>query len=433
MAAASLIPGSNGLIGSGITGAAMGALQPTQPNQSPFMNAGLGAIGGVSVYGIGKGIGRILNPQAALNPDLNILKAAGINPTIGQTLGGAFNKTEQKLQSAPITGDMISSARENAKDQFNNAFINRSTAPIGVNIEGVGQDAVRKAGDALSNYYENAIKELKPITIDQQFINDISGIHANAQNMSDALVNKFNNVINNTFVKRLDPEGKISGSDYNVIDSELGKVASQFRGSQSSLEQELASHVNEFRGLLKSQMISSNPQVGAALQKADEGWANLVRVEAAAKAAKNTGGVFTPGQALNAVQAADDSVRKRSVARGTAYMQDLASAGQNILGSNVPDSGTASRGLIGAVAMGMHPPVLGYLAAGAGLYTKPAQRLMNFLVSSRTPAMQQAGQMVSNNAVRLAPAIPAVTNQMFSPDATNPYSNIGIFGQNTNQ
>ena len=52
-------------------------------------------------------------------------------------------------------------------------------------------------------------------------------------------------------------------------------------------ESELGDAVQQLQSLLNQQMRRSNPDVADQLAKNDLGWANLVRVEGAAKAGKN--------------------------------------------------------------------------------------------------------------------------------------------------
>jgi hypothetical protein len=128
-------------------------------------------------------------------------------------------------------------------------------------------------------------------------------------------------------------------------------------------------------------------------------------VEGAAKIGKNAEGSFTPGQLNTAIQAADDSVRNRAVARGTALMQDLGNAGQQVLGNRVPNSFTTDRMLIGGAVLGgagmVSPPVAAGLLGGAAMYTPPAQALLRGLLTSRpqsakaiADALRQASPML---------------------------------------
>ncbi len=74
------------------------------------------------------------------------------------------------------------------------------------------------------------------------------------------------------------------------------------------------------------------------------------------------------------------------MARGTALMQDLANAGQNVIGNKVPNSFTTDRALIAGGGLGagfLNPVIPAGLLAGAAGYTPQIQSLLRGLVSSR--------------------------------------------------
>lgn len=402
-----------GRVGIGaLFGAGSGALTPVGDGDAnsfvgdKIKQVGMGAIAGGSVPVATGAISRLVSPNASTNTNLQMMKDEGINPTIGQTLGGAWNNMEQKLQSVPILGDAIASARGNARDQFNNAAINRATAPIGVKIQGAGQDAVKQAGDALSGTYDNALSQVQHVTLDNAFHTDMNQLMGMSQNLVPSMQNKFGKTVNDLLVSRLSPQGSLTGAAYKDIDSELGQIASRFGKSQMASESEYGDAVGQLKNLLKQQMMRSNPQVATQLQAADQGWANLVRVEQAAKAAHNNEGIFTPGQLNGAIRGADDSVRGRAVGRGTALMQDLGNAGQTVLGNKYPDSGTAGRvmGSIGALATGvLHPAIPASLIGGAAMYLPPIQKAMTAAVSSRPQIAQPVAGAIRKYATSLLP------------------------------
>ena len=398
--AASLIPGAQGLAGSIATSAALGAAQPTSGNESVAANTALGAAGGALGYGAAKGIARVISPNASVNPQLQMLKNEGVNPTIGQALGGMANRVEQKATSIPIMGDAIVAARSKALREFNNAAINRATAPIGVRIEGSGQEAVEQAGNLLSKAYDAALSKVPQVPLDRQFAAGLQQLNGNVASLTEPMQARFENVLKNILVGRTQ-NGVLTGDAYKAVDSELGKIGAQYGKSALASEAELAERVFDLKALLKQQMQRSNPQVANELKAIDTGWANLVRVEGAAKSAKNLEGVFSPAQLNMAVQAADDSVRKRAVSRGTALMQDLGTAGQSVLGNTVPDSGTAGRLALGGagLAAGFASPSIPLgLAAGAAAYTSPVQRGLVGAVSSRPDWAIPLSQRVARSA-----------------------------------
>lgn len=399
-----------GRIGMGVaSGTMFGGLQPV--TQGDFAEektkqmAFGGATGGL-VPAVSGAIGRVISPKASVNPDIALLRKEGINPTIGQTLGGRMNALEEKMQSLPIMGDMIAKARGNSLQQFNKAAINRALSPIGENVDDIGQVGIKEAGDILSNAYDDAIAGVKAIKFDNQFASDVTQLKSMANNLVPAMKAKFNKTLNDVLGTRMSGNGSMLGDTYKKVDSEIGKLARQYSASNTASEQELGSSLSQLQNLMKQQAQRSNPQFSEAMKKIDQGWANLVRIEGAGKAGMNADGVFTPGQLNQAIRTADQSVRKRAVARGTALMQDLGAAGQNVLGNKVPNSFTADRLLYGGGALGsylLNPAIPAGLIGGGALYTKPAQGLLNALVTARPDSAVQAAQLVRQSTPYLTP------------------------------
>jgi len=343
------------------------------------------ALGGVAPVVAGA-VSRMISPNASTNPALELLKSEGVRPTIGQTLGGRWNALEEKLQSLPIMGDAISNARMRTLDQFNTAAINRASGKVGVNINESGQNGVRRAGDALSQAYDDALSQIKVVKFDQQFAQDLNQLRSMAQSLTPDMRNKFNQKLNDVIGGRMSGNGSMLGETYKKVDSEIGGLAAKFGKSSVASESELGDAFAQLQNLLKQQAMRTNPKAADALKAADAGWANLVRVEGAAKAGKNADGMFTPAQLNSAIQQADGSVRGRSMARGTALMQDLANAGQNVIGNKVPNSFTTDRALIAGGGLGagfLNPVIPAGLLAGAAGYTPQIQSLLRGLVSSR--------------------------------------------------
>lgn len=392
------------------SGAASGALSPVTSGDF-WSEKGKQALTGAAVGGaipaLVGGVARMVSPNASKNPNLQMLKDEGVQPTIGQALGGRANALEEKLQSVPIVGDAISNARGRALNQFNQAAINRASGKVGAEVDDVGQAGVREAGDKISQAYDDALNQITGVQLDPQFNNNLLQLRGMAQGLTTTMRNKFNNAINETVMRKVSRTGAILPADYKAIDSELGNLAARYGKSPVASEQELGDAVTQLQSLLKQQMMRTNPQVADQLQAADAAWANLVRVEGAAKSAKNAEGVFTPGQLNMAIQAADQSVRKRAVSRGTALMQDLGNAGQSVLGNKVPNSFTTDRALIAGGTLGsyfVNPAIPAALLGGAGLYTSPLQRALVGAASSRPALAQPTADLLRKSAPYLVPA-----------------------------
>lgn len=404
-----------GRIGVGaLTGGASAALAPVSSGDfwsEKAKQAAIGSAVGGAVPAVLGAAARVINPKAASNPNLALLKDEGVQPTVGQTLGGWANRAEEKLQSVPILGDAISAARTRSLTDFNKAAINRATGEVGVDVQSAGQAGVKEAGDAISAAYDSALGKITGVQLDGPFNQNLLQLRGMAQGLTASMKTKFNNTVNQTLLRKVSPNGSILPDDYKAIDSELGNMAARYGKSQVASEQELGDSVSQLKSLLKDQMMRSNPQVADELSAADAAYASLVRVEGAAKSAKNAEGIFTPGQLNMAIQGADGSVRKRAVSRGTALMQDLGNAGQSVLGNKVPNSGTVDRLLYGggAVTAGLYNPLIpASLLGGAAMYTPTAQRLLGAAVTTRpgfakptADALRRASPMLVPGAAQL--------------------------------
>lgn len=347
---------------------------------------GIGMAAGGLLPVVTNSVARVISPNASRNPNVQLLKDSGVNPTVGQTLGGWVNRLEEKAQSLPLIGDAIMAARKGALNEFNETAINRAASKVGAKVDQIGQPGIKAAGDAISDFYEQALGKVGHVTFDGQFGNELAQLRSMAQGLTPDLAKKFEKALSDLVLSRTSPNGSMLGKTYKTVDSDLGGLASRYARSSVAAEQEFSDAVKQLQSVLHQQMRRSNPQVAGMLDQADSAWANLVRVEGASKAAKNTEGVFTPAQLNQAIQSADRSVRKRAVSRGTALMQDLGNAGQTVLGNKYPDSGTAGRLMLGGagLATGLASPAIPMaLASGSALYLPQVQKLLTKLVSER--------------------------------------------------
>lgn len=410
LALASRAPAAASMLGRVGIGAGMGgasaAMNPVVGGDywgEKAAQVGMGAGVGAAAPLVTGAIGRIISPNASTNPTLQLLKNEGVRPTVGQSLGGWANRLEEKATSLPIMGDMISRARSQAQRDFNEAAINRATTPIGVKNSGVGQGAVQRAGDQVSDAYAAARNQMGSFQIDQQGMAEIARI----RNMVNALPRQQQRTFNNTFdtiSTDISPNGTIPADVFKRLDSRLGKDAATFAASGDGYQRQLADALTELQSTIAGAGRRANPKADAMFSAADRAYANLVRIEGASKAAHNAEGVFTPGQLNTAIRQADQSVRGRAVGRGTALMQDLGNAGQQVLGNKVPNSGTADRLMLGGAGVGaglLNPAIPLGLLGGAGLYTTPVQSVLRGAVSNRP----QSAQAVRDALLQASPGL----------------------------
>lgn len=369
-----------------------------------------GAAAGAALPVLGSALSRVISPKASTNADLAKLKSEGVTPTIGQTLGGRWNALEEKAQSIPILGDFIANARGNSLQQFNNAAINRASGKVGAKVDGSGQEAVAQAGDALSAAYEASKKAIGHFQIDKQGAQELGNLQQLAQSLQPAERKAFNDAWSK-LKSEVSQNGSVTADSFGRLDSFLSKEVGRFGKSSDAYQQQAADAFKELQRILNENALRANPDAAKLKAAADAGWANLVRVEGAAKAAKNTNGVFTPGQLNTAIQQADRSVRGRAVARGQALMQDLSNAGQNVIGNKVPNSFTTDRALLAGGGLGagfLNPAIPLGLAGGGLLYTQPAQRFLSGLLSSRP----QSAQAVADTLRQASPSLGLLGGQL---------------------
>ncbi|MCY1231803.1 hypothetical protein D9M72_442640 [compost metagenome] len=199
--------------------------------------------------------------------------------------------------------------------------------------------------------------------------------------------------------------GVIDARAFKRIDSKLGQEASNFHGTPDPYQRQLGDAFAELQRVIQEAGRRVNPRASALFGEADEAFANLVRVQDAAKRAAAQNGEFTPGQLTQAVRGADRSARKNATAQGDALMQDLSSAG-NRLSNSVPDSGTAGRTFTGlaALASGTINPLIPIgIAASSGLYTQPVQSLLRGAVTARPQSAQAVRNALLEASTRLSP------------------------------
>lgn len=400
--AASLPTGSGvlGTIGAGmLSGAASGMLEPvTTPGN--FLQQKLGqAATGAAVGGVAnplmKAVGAAVSP--AIGAAQQKLLDAGVPLTPGQILGGGAARTEAKLTSVPLLGDMIKGAQQRSLAGFNKATYDQVLEPLGQKYSGpVGSDGVANVQSTISQAYDSALSKLT-FKADPQFQTDLGALSGMAQSLPQAQQQQFMNVIKNQIVGKLSPQGTMDGPTLKGVQSELGRISRGLGGDPSFDNQQLGQAIGEVRNLVESSLTRNNaPGAVQDLANANAAYANFVRLRAAAasQGAMNNEGIFTAGQLNNAVRSADKSAGKGATATGNALMQDFSTAGQSVLGSKYPDSGTVGRGLMALLAPGSigaglaTAPVstlttLGGIGVGALPYTATGQRLAQALLTAR--------------------------------------------------
>lgn len=392
-------------------GALAGGLMPSASGSADekLTQMGIGAAGGALVPAVTAGLGRLISPRASTSPLLSLLRDEGVRPTVGQALGGFANKAEEKAISLPFVGDAIAGARQRAAGDLNRAVANRALAPLGdkapAGIE--GRELVGHVQGKLSEAY-NALLPKLTVKADQAFAQDVQSLRGMVASGSiDPNVGKaFDRILQNDVLGKFKGQQALTGQTMKAVESDLGQKIAQFGASTDADQRLVADALREVQSSLRALVQRNNPAHAAELKAINSGWANFKRLERAAGFIGAEDGAFNASQLQSAVKALDRSKDKGRFARGDAFMQDLSDAAKNVLGSKVPNSGTADR-LMNAGALGaglLNPAVPVGLLAGAGMYSAPVQRGLLAAVASRPQAAQPIAGLLNWASPMLSPA-----------------------------
>ena len=410
------------MAGAVLSGALSGAMQPvTQTNnfwkqkaQQTAVGAGAGGLMGLG----GKVLGGAIAPQ--FRADAQKLLDAGVDLTPGQMAGGLGRHLEEGGKSIPIGGNFIRGAELRTVDSFNRATVNQALKPIGVEVSKnlSGRELIAAGQDELNKAYNKLLPTLT-FHADNDFVNSLSGLDATAKSlaMPPAQQQQWEKILNERFIDRLDPAGKMDGERLKQVDSELSRFADNYGKSTDAAQRDVGFMVRQLRGEIRDALERQDPSKTGELQKINTAYAAFTRIEAAANSAPTQEGRFTPGQLLAASKAGDASTRRRSFARGDALMQEWGQSAQNVIGNKLPDSGTAGRlgarelveGAVGGyidprIAMGMAAPVLPY--------SKAATQGLNWYVQNQAPWRAALGGAVRGVARGAGPAAPLTADQI---------------------
>lgn len=345
-------------------GAGYGAL--TSPE-----NRTEGAVGGAVGTGVGMAANRLVGGaiKPFIQPEAQALMKEGVQPTIGQAIGGGVNTAEQKLRSLPLAGNIIRNARERATGEFNTAVGNRALSDIG---ETVGSNT--KPGAALTEEVANKIggvfDRIEPnakFVTDPDFTKSVAAIRTQLSQMAPEKLTQFDNIVQNQIAAKL-RGGAMAGDQWASTRSMLGRISRENRlGNASADQRALADAIGDLQEAVNNNVVkNSAANVQSDLANASLAWRQYKQMEKAAgmKGAMNNENVFTPSQYMSAVR---NTLTAGQRAQGKGTNAEFAQQAQKVLGDTVSDSGTAGRlGMMDLVAGG---------AAGGAAYADPSSAL----------------------------------------------------------
>lgn len=402
-----------------VVGGTGGVLTPVQDTENfaetKVLQTGLGAVAGPVL----EKVTGVVAPR--ITQGAQQLRESGVRSlTPGQAFGGAIQRIEQAAESIPLVGDVIASARTANIEEFSRAAINQSLKNIDKELpKGLsGNAAIKFADNAISQEYKKLAPKLSvssdtvltyadetPVTL----INSINGIVNSAtQNLDDQAAAQLNKIVENNLVKKF-KDNVLSGQELKRAESVIGNFAVKFKKAQDPNQNLIGDALFDVQLTLRQGIEEANPAFKGQLQKINSAFADFVRVQRAAASTGAKEGVFTPAQLSAAAKASDISKRKGAYSRGEARMQGLAQAGEQVLGSKLPDSGTPYRlgvGAAGLTALGGVDPLAAVLGVGTmAAYTQPGLRAISPLLYERPELLRRIGEPLRQAAPFAVPGL----------------------------
>jgi hypothetical protein len=393
--------------GEGATGAAIGA--------------GAGVAGGVIGQRLLGGYGSAV--RGVQNANVGYLRGQGVPLTVGQAVGGSgrlgatIKNVEDALTSVPGVSSIVNARRMEGLGAFNQAAMRQAGAPAGIEVNATGAQGMEQLRQGIGPAYDRALGGAQINTQDPNFLQELQQVvnAANAIPPVNGAREAAATALDSRLMGATDPDtGIISGRGFQEAYRGLGRTSRE--RANSDYGHEVGQVMRQGQNVLADALDAQNPGALEAFRSANAANRNANVIAQALDKAKNQGDeLFTPAQ----INTADAMSARRLVgpmasAAGDRPFFDLARAGQEVLPSKLPDSGTATRGLVGAGLVGGIGgagvgSAFGYAGTGAqtglGLTlllaaggSRPAQRAMVAALTRRPDAMRIIGNTIARNA-----------------------------------
>jgi len=392
------------LAGDALYGGLFGA---GESNESRGLGAAAGALAGMGGGALGRGaarrfgdvVGGVGGPGAYLRQEGVTLTPGQIGESMnladpgGSGLGRFLKRREDRLAGFSGIGDAIGRQQERGVRQFDRAAFRQGLEMADAVPADIAEAGIDEASDLVSQAYNRALAG-QNFVADQQFTQGIGSALNRARGLP-AVGDEAAYSLEQSIAPFVDPAGNITGRNMQNITQELTRRASRFDNSQSAVGPDAA---NVLRGALDDvggMVERQAPGVMDDFTNANTAYRNLKILEDAVARAINTDGMFTPAQLGQAARANAKRYGGRYASQDRPFFE-LQRAGQQILPSKVPDSGTAGRqaagdGITGAIkALSRN--------ARLPLYSDAVIDPLNAIAFDRPEVMRQIGEELRRRA-----------------------------------
>jgi hypothetical protein len=419
-------------------GAGYGGVTQGDPATGAALGFGASVAGQGGARALGATVGGINTSEAA-----QALRARGVPISVARQTG--LGRVEDAMQSIPLVGDMSRARQLESFEGFNRAGMEEAGRPIGFQPTQIGAMGVADLGDAVSDAYTAATRNVTA-PIDTQFYRDLRPVIQAVRGLPDDYRNAAETIIE----RRIEPaiqRGQISGEQFQQAIRGLRQARANAGKAPglAGFEQEYRDALTGIEDLLAGTVTrGAGDQVAANLNAANAANRGLKTIENAALDAAKVGtqtgapNVYTPAQLIGAARAAE----RRGY--GQNPLMPLARQGQEVLPSTLPNSGTTDRailtsglgalglggiGALGGAASSERPltgateGATGTVATGAGILgalaalgTRRGQAALERVLITRPQAAQAFGQGIRRRSgIFGAAALPTFV-QMSQPE-----------------
>lgn len=279
------------------------------------------------------------------------------NLTVGQQSGGFPKAIEDAATSIPVVGDIINARRAESMLDLNKAAFRE----VGGQPMGYGDAALASLAGAREKAYTDALAGREFDLESPVFVQGMQEALGARDTLTDALARDFDIAIQNSLRgTRIGDTGTMTGEGYQQAQRALSgyKSAAQKPG----FEKDYRDALSGVSGVLREEAERQYPDLVPLLREADTMYrGEKILQDAVSRAKMDPTGlgaeVFTPGNLTQAVAA---SGRRYP---GTPPLKPLSRLAQNVIPSDLPDSGTARRTALTALGTAGLGGVVG---AGAG-------------------------------------------------------------------
>lgn len=332
------------------------------------IGGGAGLVGNTLGSRLMRGVGRGLT--GVRDGAVRALADRGVPMTGGQMLGGGWKSAEDKLMSVPIVGDAIANRRREGLQSFDRAALNEAGAPIGFTPADLGGEGLAQINGAKSRAYSAALDPVNVNLNEPQFIGDVG----NAISTARAIPNDENagqaalDALQYRIGSAAGVNGRLTGRGFQEAYRGLARTAKE--RAPRSYGHEVGGVMRDAQDALAGVLERQQPGAFDGFRAANATHRRTSILADALNAGKNqigddTNVLFTPAQLNTAsVNGTRAFGGKMAAAEGNRPFADLAMAGQQVLPSKIPDSGTAGR----LAMLALPGAVGGGAGAGAGYF-----------------------------------------------------------------